>query len=434
MNNIGLRLDQAPPFSVPLRFFLTAPLFGAAAAVVALLAGPAILYSRWNMALFAATHLLTLGFLTMVMVGALMQLLPVLAGSPLRRPRAVAAAVHLLLVIGTLALAASFFVPATALRYSALGALGVGLAVLVVAAGASLVRAQSNPSVTAMRLALAGLAVTVSLGLLIGSNQARAFLGLTLTVTDTHIVWGLVGWVALLVIGVAYQVVPMFQLTRAYPPWMRRWLVPTTFVALLLWTAASAAISAIPVWLAHTAAAVMAAALATFAIVTLWLQTTRKRRLPDATVRFWLLSMVSLLGSVTLWAVQATGFAVDARLALLASAWMIVGFAGSVIHGMLYKIVPFLAWLHLQARGAGTALPNMKEFLPDSRTLPHIWLHAAAVGLLAPAAFAPMPWLYPAALTLLASFLWLGGSLVSAARIYQRVLRALPVPAQDLHR
>ena len=71
----------------------------------------------------------------------------------------------------------------------------------------------------------------------------------------------------------------------------------------------------------------------------------------------------------------------------------------------------------------------MKEFLPDSRTLPHIWLHAAAVALLAPAAFAPMPWLYPAALTLLASFLWLGGSLVSAALLYQRVLRAPPVPA-----
>ena len=424
MNNIGLRLDQAPPFSVPLRFFLTAPLFGAAAAVVALIAGPPILYSRWNTTLLAATHLLTLGFLTMVMVGALMQMLPVLAGSPLRRPRAVAAAVHVLLVIGTLALAASFFVPAAALRYSALAALGVGLAVFVVAAGASLLRAQSNPSVAAMRLALAGLAVTVVLGLLLGSVQARAFLGLPLMVTDTHLVWGLVGWVALLVIGVAYQVVPMFQLTRAYPPWMRRWLVPTAFGALLLWTAASSATTTFPVWLAQTAAAVMAAALATFAIVTVWLQTTRKRRLPDAAVRFWLLSMVSLLGSVTLWAVQATGVAEDARLGLLAAAWMIVGFAGSVIQGMLYKIVPFLAWLHLQARGESAALPNVKEFLPDSRTLPHGWLHAAAVGLFAPAAFAPRPWLYPAALTLLVSFLWLGGNLVSAALRYRRVLRA----------
>ena len=427
MNNVGLRLDQAPPFSVPLRFFLTAPLFGAAAAVVLLWAGPSSFASRWNTPLLAAIHLLTLGFLTMVMIGALMQLLPVLAGSPLRRPRAVAAAVHVLLVFGALALTASFFVPAIALRYAALGALGVGLAVFVVAAGASLVRAQSNPSVTAMRLALAGLAVTVLLGLLIGLDWARSLFGVVPMVADTHLAWGLVGWVALLVIGVAYQVVPMFQLTRAYPPWLRRWLVPVVFAALLLWTAASSATTAIPVWLAHAAAAVMAAALATFAIVTLWLQTTRKRRLPDATMRFWLLAMVSLLACIALWAVQTTSLVADARLALLAGAWMTVGFAGSVIQGMLYKIVPFLAWLHLQARGARYILPNMKEFLPDSRALPHVWLHAAAVALIAPAAFAPMPWLYPAAFALLASFLWLGWNLLSAALLYRRVLRASPV-------
>jgi hypothetical protein len=216
----------------------------------------------------------------------------------------------------------------------------------------------------------------------------------------------------------------MFQLTRAYPKWIRDLLVPATFVALLLWTAAMSASLAMPLWLVHVSAAVMAAALATFAIVTLWLQTTRKRRLPDATMRFWLLAMVSLLACIALWAVQTASSVVDARLALLAGAWMIVGFAGSVIQGMLYKIVPFLAWLHLQARGARYVLPNMKEFLPDARTLPHVWLHAAAVALIAPAAFAPMPWLYPAALALLASFLWLGWNLVSAALLYRRVLRA----------
>lgn len=427
MSSVGLRLDQAPPFSVPLRFFLTAPLLGAAAAVVLLWTGPSSFASRWNTPLFAATHLLTLGFLAMVMIGALMQMLPVLAGSPLRHPRAVAATVYMLLVIGTLALAVSFFVPTTALRYAALGMLGIGLGVFVVAAGASLVRAQSNPSVTAMRLALASLAVTVLLGLLMGSDQARSLFGLTPRVTDTHLVWGLNGWVALLVMGVAYQVVPMFQITRAYPPWLRRWLVPTAFAALLIWTAAISATTVIPIWLAHTAAALMAVAFAAFASVTLWLQTTRKRRLPDATLRFWLLAMVSLLACIALWAVQAMSLVADGRLALLAGAWMIVGFAGSVIHGMLYKIVPFLAWLHMQARGARYVLPNMKEFLPDSRTLPHAWLHAAAVALIAPAAFAPMPWLYPAAFALLASFLWLGWNLLSAALLYRRILYAPPI-------
>ena len=81
----GLSFEQAPPFSLPLRFFLTAPLFLLAAAVLIVLA-PDALASRWTPQALALTHALTLGFLAMVMLGALMQMLPVVAGSPCLRP------------------------------------------------------------------------------------------------------------------------------------------------------------------------------------------------------------------------------------------------------------------------------------------------------------------------------------------------------------
>ena len=71
MNSAQLSLDQAPPFSVPLRFFVTAPLFAIAAALVLLWYGPAALDSRWTPAVLAITHLMTLGFVVMVMSGAL---------------------------------------------------------------------------------------------------------------------------------------------------------------------------------------------------------------------------------------------------------------------------------------------------------------------------------------------------------------------------
>lgn len=41
--NAGLSLEQAPPFSVPLRFFLTAPWFLVLAALLMLWQGSAIL-------------------------------------------------------------------------------------------------------------------------------------------------------------------------------------------------------------------------------------------------------------------------------------------------------------------------------------------------------------------------------------------------------
>ena len=170
MSAAGLRLDQAPPFFVPLRFFITAPIFGALAAATLLAGGPQALASRWTPTALAATHLLTLGFLTMTMVGALMQLLPVLAGSPLRHPRTVATVVHGLLSAGTLALAANFLIPGPVLQFVSLAALSVGLGVFLFAAGASLARARSDATVLAMRLAATGLLITLLIGVLIGSG------------------------------------------------------------------------------------------------------------------------------------------------------------------------------------------------------------------------------------------------------------------------
>ena len=57
---------------------------------------------------------------------------------------------------------------------------------------------------------------------------------------------------------------------------------------------------------------------------------------------------------------------------------------------MLYKIVPFLNWLHLQAAmGLGMLPPNMKEMIPDRMMTVQMWLHFAAVALLLAAAIWP---------------------------------------------
>lgn len=81
-----LSFDQVPPLAAPLRFFVTAPLFIALAGLLAVIDGPAILASRWTPAALAATHLLTVGFMLQVMLGALIQVLPVVAGAALARP------------------------------------------------------------------------------------------------------------------------------------------------------------------------------------------------------------------------------------------------------------------------------------------------------------------------------------------------------------
>ncbi|HCN88160.1 MAG TPA: hypothetical protein DIT28_03155, partial [Oxalobacteraceae bacterium] len=104
MQQAGLDFKQAPPISVPFRFFLTAPLFALLAAALMLWHGDDLFASRWSPATLAVVHLLTLGCMTMVMAGAMTQMLPVLAGAPVDRPRLVAAIVHPALSVGTLLL------------------------------------------------------------------------------------------------------------------------------------------------------------------------------------------------------------------------------------------------------------------------------------------------------------------------------------------
>ncbi|MFW2374372.1 MAG: hypothetical protein ACN4GM_14700, partial [Gammaproteobacteria bacterium] len=85
MSYTQLSLQQAPSIATPMRFFITAPLFAIAAALLFIINGPEMLHSRWLPNTLAAVHLITLGFVTMSMMGALFQLLPVLAGSQFPR-------------------------------------------------------------------------------------------------------------------------------------------------------------------------------------------------------------------------------------------------------------------------------------------------------------------------------------------------------------
>ena len=79
-------LSPAP--GLPLRFLLCAPWFGVLAALLALYAGSAMFDSRWAPSTLGATHLLTLGYLSMAMAGSMLQLIPVVTGAALAVSRA----------------------------------------------------------------------------------------------------------------------------------------------------------------------------------------------------------------------------------------------------------------------------------------------------------------------------------------------------------
>jgi len=428
LNTASLSLDQAPPISIPFRFFLLAPLFGIAAGLLLLYWGEGALTFRWAPPTLALTHLLTLGLLGMVMCGAMLQMLPVIAGSPIPRVVLVGTLSHLLLVGGILALVAAFLIRAGSLMELAILSLGSGFLVYISGVVAALFRVRAPSStITGMRLAIAALLLTVSFGMLVaGAWGGLLNLGSLSSLTDIHLSWGLLGWTGLLLMSVSFQVIPLFQVTPEYPGWFSRTLPRGVFIGILLWMTLRYGVDHLgwPAMLEALWVAVLGLAFAAYGGMTLYLQQRRKRRITDVTLWFWRLAMLSLFVALLTWVggLLFPAFAASPGHPLLLGTILLLGVAVPAVNGMLYKIVPFLCWFHLQNRQLAlmcmtVSVPHMKVFISDRAAKRQFHVSLLALLLALPAA------LWPALLARLAGLAFALSNLLLFINLLQAVIR-----------
>jgi hypothetical protein len=387
MSQAWLSYDKAPPIWLPTGFFLAAMLWLAGAAI--LLAGGSMnAAERFHPQVLALTHLLALGVLGNIMIGALLQLLAVLAGVPVARPRRLMLAIFLPWQAGVFALAGGFArgIDPDWLQCGA-AALALALLTLLWHAGLGLWRSPArDPGSRGMARALLGLGVAAGLGLTLvatlGGHLALPFLALL----DAHVVWAGIGWLLLLLVAISQTVVPMFLITPAYPRPVA-WIAAAALPLLLA--------DALQTSLPPLAGVVLDWGL--WLLVTSWAVLTLRllqgsRRQDDPARRQWQLAMLYLI--------LAAGCAMAARylpaqrsLPLLAGLLWLGGLGLGVMFAMLGKIVPFLAWLHLKARKPPRGLlPSTHGFLSERAQtrlgLAHaLWLVCGAGWCLAPAIF-----------------------------------------------
>ncbi|MDP5239280.1 hypothetical protein Q9Q94_07050 [Uliginosibacterium sp. 31-16] len=376
--------EASPPPGLTFASML-AGLLGMLAAALLLVWQPEALFTRWHPAALAAVHLFALGGLMPVMLGALYQFVPVACGLALPRWGGLDWLILFALLAGAFALAGGFLFGGPLWLASA----GVLLLGSLLAAGVRLAwslwhQPLRSEMVAALRRSALALGGTLTLGAVLLGVLLFGWPLPLMVIVDWHALWGIAGWVSGLVVSVASVVVPMFHVTQAYPrQW--NWATRGLLLALLLGSAAAWLETG---WLASAACVLLTLLGLGFGILTAQRVRASKRGERDAFHWGWLgVAAISVLLAVL---GALAHFSPDPRWSVVFGVLALAGLGGGTVSVMLYRIVPFLIWLHWQrANKARARLPLLHQIVPERWQRVQLASELMALVLLCLAAFVP---------------------------------------------
>lgn len=338
-------LAKAPPFWLPMRHFVAAAAAFLAFAFAFALGGERYLGfdmdARWVLGL---THVLTLGWITATLFGALCQLAPVLWETSLASER-LAAGAFWLFVGGAAAFVGQLWAGGDRYWLAAVPlTVSVGLYLWVFGRTmASAVRLDWTGRHLA--LAFAYLAGLVTLGLLLALDRGRAvWFKDPEGALIAHVHLALVGWVSLAIVGVSYRLVSMFALSHVESRWLGRLTLALGNAGLLGLSVDSlfCGRKLMPLW-----ACLLAGAYLAYVAHMRKLFASRLKRI-DPALAFTLFALVGGAAWCSLGVALAFGWLENSNESRLAYVFCaLVGWVTPFILGQIHKIVPFLVWLHV---------------------------------------------------------------------------------------
>lgn len=328
-------------------------------------------------------HIVAIGWLSLLMCGALFQFVPVLVARPLHSNKAPLPALLCLvgglvaLLLGFLQLAGhvdlgSFPFPAASVL------LGVGFLIALWNLGRTLWPARPLPlPARFVAVGLLSLAATVTYGIifalaLAGVITADPVLSIAATGLPFHIAAGLGGWLTFTAMGVSYRLLAMFMLAPELDGWRPKAVFHLGAAALAVAVLGGGTVSALGLendLVLGLAGALGIISLMLYGADLAFLYRTRKRRAIELNSRMVVFSLTSLAAAVLLMLalVMLDRFEdhVGAVIFLFAFGWLSgLGLA------KLYKIVPFLTWLECYGPVLGkTVTPRVQDLVTEPRAI-----------------------------------------------------------------
>ena len=338
-------------------------------------------------------HVVALGWLSMLMCGALFQFVPVLVARPLFSNAAPLPTLLCLLggltmlLCGFLQLAGRipgnipFFAIASLL-------LGSGFALVVWNLGCTLWGAR--PLGLPARFVVVGLfslVATATFGIIFalvlgGTTTSSVLFDLTALGIPIHAIAGLGGWLTFTAMGVSYRLLAMFMLApEADKPTSRAalWLGASALAVTVLGGTAAVAATGGLEFVLLAAAVLGIAALALYGSDIVHLYRTRNRRKLELNSRVARLALASLAGA-TILIVAMLALGVLSRHAGAIVFLVAFGWLSGLGLAKLYKIVPFLTWLECYGPVLGKApTPRVQDLVVERRAIKWFLLYFLAV-------------------------------------------------------
>jgi hypothetical protein len=298
--------------------------------------------------MLAIVHLVTLGWITSSILGSLYLVGPIALRMPLPAGRTGYGAFALVL-IGIIGMVAHFWIESYGgMAWSAI-TVGTGIMVVGVQVTAALRRVPVPAAIRAhIVLAFCNIAVAATLGVLIGFDKVSHFLpGFILTNVFAHAHLAAIGWASMMVVGVAYRLLPMV-LPAQMPAGRSLWISVVLLEAGVLGLFATLLTRTRFAWL--FAGLIVAGFLAFLAHVVWMLRHPRTRPPGLATADPAVLHAATAFGSLAiacglgLWLAFADMSPATLRAAAAYGVFGLVGFLSQIVVGMEGRLLPLFAW------------------------------------------------------------------------------------------
>ncbi len=367
MNSNGVIGAYSPPFRIVNKYFISATISFVLLTLAMVVSYQYFVGHHFQPRILAITHIATLGWITMILIGALFQLVPVVLEVSLWSED-LAEIQFWIYLIGTIGLIYGFWVYQID-EFFILSAALLNLAMLIFIINISVTLfsvKQWNLTGFHIVSALYHLSVTAVAGILMAINLWKPYIKIDhLQYLNLHAHVAFVGWVTMIIMGVSYKLIPMFTLAHGFSLALGKWsfwLINIGLQGIMVVMHFEDVTFLFYIFSLMIAIGLMLYVYQIGVIFDKRLRTKNDVGITFSIIAFGSLSLTVVIGIIMTFIDPSS----VKNLSLVYGFMIIFPFLSLLIMGQMYKIVPFLVWFHKYSDLVGLQpVPKLKDLFDE---------------------------------------------------------------------